>query len=122
MLKYYNLFYNQYLSRELNLKYEECDTLNEEIRSAYEAVKSSESNAQLLIREKDDENTCLTNKINELDIVISKYGQNLSFIKKSYDKIVYDHQVEIMKKNQEMRQLQDKYEKKIREVIKIIYK
>jgi DnaJ-domain-containing protein 1 len=58
----------------------------------------------------------LTNKINELDIIISKYGKNLINIKKSYEKSVYDHQVENLAKNNDLRQMQEKYEKKIREV------
>ncbi len=71
----------------------------------------------MLIKEKDDEVVNLTNKINELDIVISKYGQNLQVLKKSADKNAYDNKVELLKKNTEMKQMQDRYEKKIREVI-----
>ena len=105
----------QNLSRELNLKYEECDALNEEIRSAYGAIRTSESNSQSMLREKDEEVIILNKKINELDVVISKYGENLISIKKSYDKRVYDHQVEILSKNNELNQMQDRYEKRIRE-------
>lgn len=58
----------------------------------------------------------MTNKINELDIIISKYGHNLTNIKKSYEKNHYDHQMEILNKNNELKKMQDSYERKIREL------
>lgn len=103
------------------MKYEECETMNEELRMAYEAIKASETNSQFIIKEKDDQVTDLTNKINELDIIISKYGQNLIEIKKSMEKCNYDHQMEILKKNDELRQMEQRYEKKIREVRNTLY-
>jgi tetrahydromethanopterin S-methyltransferase subunit B len=98
------------------LKYEECETLNEELRLAYTQIKSSESNAQVIIQNKEDEVINLTNKINELDVVINKYGQNLSSLKKSHDKVVYDHEVQLINKNKEMKIQKDSYEKKIKEL------
>jgi Cu/Ag efflux pump CusA len=104
------------LSRELNLKYEECDTINEELRLAYDAIRNSEMEAQNMLRGKEDEVFSLTNKINEMEIILSKYGQNLINIKKAYEKINNDHQIEIMKKNNEIKQIRESYEKRIKEL------
>ena len=65
---------------------------------AYESIRNSEMEAQNMLRGKEDEVFALTNKINEMDIILTKYGQNLLNIKKSYEKINNDHQLEIMKK------------------------
>ena len=98
------------------MKYEECETLNEELRLAYNQIKNSENNAQFLIQSKEDEVVNLTNKINELDVVLGKYGQNLSNLKKAFDKTVYDNQVDLMNKNKEMKTQKDAYERKIKEL------
>jgi chromosome segregation ATPase len=90
--------------------------LNEELRLAYTQIKSSESNAQVIIQNKEDEVSNLTNKINELDIIINKYGQNLSSLKKSYDKVINDHELELINKNKEIKSQKDSYEKKIKEL------
>lgn len=83
---------------------------------AYESIRNSEMDAQNMLRGKEDEVFSLTNKINEMDIILSKYGQNLLNIKKSYEKINNDHQLEIMKKNNEIKQIKENYEKRIKDL------
>ena len=51
-----------------------------------------------------------------MDIILKKYGQNLLNIKKSYEKINNDHQLEIMKKNNEIKQIKENYEKRIKDL------
>jgi hypothetical protein len=98
------------------LKCDESETLNEELRRAYEAIHISENNAQIVIRSKDDEVLDLTNKLNELEIVISKYGQNLTNIKHVFDKTVEKHQIDLQSKNNDMKLMREKYERKIRDL------
>lgn len=83
---------------------------------AYESIRNSEMDAQNMLRGKEDEVFALTNKINEMDIILTKYGQNLLNIKKSYEKINNDHQLEIMKKNNEIKQIKENYEKRIKDL------
>jgi len=83
---------------------------------AYESIRNSEMEAQNMLRGKEDEVFALTNKINEMDIILTKYGQNLLNIKKSYEKINNDHQLEIMKKNNEIKQIKENYEKRIKDL------
>jgi hypothetical protein len=104
------------ISRDLSLKYEEYETLNEELRRAYEALGQNEQNTQLLVEEKENEILNLTNKINELDMVIQKYGQNLQFLKLAYDKSVAEHKNEITKKQNEFIGSKNEYEKQIQEL------
>jgi hypothetical protein len=90
--------------------------MSEELRMAYDTIRNSEFDAQQMLRGKEDEVICLTNKMNELDIIISKYGQNLTNIKKSYDKMNSDHQIDMLKKSTELKQVRDTYESRIREL------
>jgi hypothetical protein len=107
---------NVLLTRELNLKSEEFEILNEELRRTYEIININENNTGNLIRMKEEEIFNLTNKINELDMVIGKYGTNLMNLKKAFDKTGNDHKYEIASKNNEIKRMKDKYEKKIKEV------
>jgi chromosome segregation ATPase len=107
---------NLLLTRELNLKSEEFETLNEELRRSYEIININEANTNNLIRLKEEEIFNLTNRINELDMIISKYGANLMNIKKAFDKACHENKIEIANKNSEIKHMRDKYEKKIKDV------
>ena len=107
---------NLLLTRELNLKCEEFETLNEELRRSYEIIHINEANTNNLIRLKEEEIFNLTNRINELDMIITKYGANLINLKKAYDKTCQENKNEMAKKNSEIKHIRDKYEKKIKDV------
>ncbi len=108
---------NVLLTRELNLKSEEFETMNEELRRSYEIININEANTGNLLRMKEEEIFNLTNKINELDMVIDKYGMNLMNLKKAFDNTCNDHKNEMFNKNNDMKKMKTKYEKKIKEVI-----
>ena len=107
---------NVLLTRELNLKSEEFETINEELRRSYEIININEANTGNLLRIKEEEIFNLTNKINELDMVIDKYGNNLMNLKKAFDNTCNDHRNEILNKNNDVKKMKAKYEKKIKEV------
>lgn len=93
------------LTRELTLKYEECDSLNDEITKMKLSQENAnqyninnervnESNAYYqYYNDKDEYST--NKKIEELESLINSYGQNILLIKETYEKVVVEHNNEI---------------------------
>lgn len=69
-----------------------------------------------VINEKDTEIVVLTNKINDLDVNIEKYEANLLNIRENYDNTIYEYQLEIKRKNDDIRYMMDAHAKEIKEV------
>lgn len=90
--------------------------MNEEIRRCYEAISHLQRESEEAVKQKDDEITDLSNKINDLDILLQKYEQNLTQIRQAHEKSVQDNRKEITQKDRDLRFIADKYEKRIKEV------
>jgi hypothetical protein len=102
------------------LKYEENDTLNEELIKIYEQLNIDKNKFSYILQNKDDEIYSLINKINDLETTINRYGDNLKCIKVAYDEMTKNHKKELYKRNEELKQMKEIYEDNIREV-KLIF-
>lgn len=90
--------------------------MNDEIQKVYDQVSNNEANAKLLIQQKENEIFHLTNKINDLEATINRYGTNLNGIKSAYDQAVLNHKRDLVKKQEETRVTKENYDKNIKEV------
>ena len=102
------------LTRELSLKYEECDALNDEVArqriiiqnlKEKEKTNNIEQNISIMnmknkrnseYEEKEKENNL---KLNNLEMLVNNYGNTLAELREEYEKTLINHQREIQDLN-----------------------
>lgn len=107
---------NLKLSKDLSDVFRENEKINEEYVSLYNETKLKDQSLSAEIKQKDSEIAQLTNKINELEINIERYEDNLINIRKNYDNTVYEYQQEISRKNDDIKFMIESHSKEIKEV------
>ena len=114
------------LTRELSLKYEECDALNDEVArqriiiqnlKEKEKTNNIEQNISIMniknkrnseYEEKEKENNL---KLNNLEMLVNNYGNTLIELREEYEKTLINHQREIQ-------DLNINFENKVHELVK----
>ena len=105
------------LTRELTLKYEECDSLNDEINNLKNIIKSNQiekynlnQSMNLMFNQSSIDNNKENLKLNNLENLVNNYGEMLLQIKQSYENSLIEHERKIQ-------ELNDEHNKKIQNLL-----
>ena len=90
------------LTRELSLKYDECDTLSEEIERLRNIIKNNQiqnnnlnMNMSMMMNQTSYDNNKDNLKLNNLEMLVNNYGQTLMAIKQQHENQIVEHQREL---------------------------
>jgi chromosome segregation ATPase len=90
------------LTRELSLKYDECDTLSEEIERLKNIIKTNQiqnnnlnMNISMMMNQTNYDNNKDNLKLNNLEMLVNNYGQTLMAIKQQHENQMIEHQKEL---------------------------
>ena len=90
------------LTRELSLKYDECDTLSEEIERLRNVIKNNQiqtnnlnMNMSMMMNQTSYDNNKDNLKLNNLEMLVNNYGQTLMAIKQQHENQIVEHQREL---------------------------
>ena len=105
------------LTRELSLKYDECDTLSEEIERLRNIIKNNQiqnnnlnMNMSMMMNQTSYDNNKDNLKLNNLEMLVNNYGQTLMAIKQQHENQIVEHQ-------RELNDITMDYERKIQNLI-----
>lgn len=102
------------LTRELSLKYEECDALTDEIVRLRGEIQSNKLSSQYSKVYYNNMNNNSQNdiandiKLSNLEMLVNNYGQNIMMLKQSYEDVCARHKEEMEKMSREYESRIDK--------------
>lgn len=112
---------NMNLFNEINLKEEEIHGLSTEIDELLNKIKQNEFEFEKILKQKEFENCELINKINEMEIHLQKYENDLVAIEANFERNLVELENEIRLKDNEIHRIKTKHENEKKGVINIFH-